>query len=686
MRKAMLLFLSLLLLFSVTYNVAAAANESTEQKYQTLKSEGIFTGFSDGSSRLYESMTREQFAVVLARLYDLDDNARTALFGDVERTRWSFHEIQAVAKAGLMNGVSGKKFSPTTNVTVEQLAAILVRATGYTSRVNSAFVGGNVSAWARDVVRIALDRGLIDSMNDYTVNATRGMLVEAVYSIYQDIHPKPIILTKVEALTSSSIRITLGQPISNADISRIKLTDFYGNILKVGVSSISNDGLSITLWTDRMINGILHTLTIGDNVSWGFLSKVDDTVKPTVTSVRALNGYSIQVTFSEPVDQDSATNTNNYRLNNGLRVSRAQLTSSTTVVLTTNDQADGQQYQLTVRNVKDLAGNTMDNSYTTISTDYSKPKVNSVQVNATATLTVKFSEPVNRNEAERTSNYTIDKGLRVTQATLAGDNRTVTLKTTEQRDGELYKLTVSGISDLSGNYMDSSTNWKFGGVADPEIPVVFNAIKAINNNTVEIGFNRAITDADVAKLKVYLLSDNGNDVSMADWSQAALRKDDKTVTVQFRTKTNANPKLFVPGHYYLAKVDGVASLATSDDQDEREFAGISVDNPVPYVKEIYAIGEDRVKVVFSEPVRGVDETAFAIRQLDGKNVAIDYDEVNDTNKIVTEAVLRLKDDMPWDWQYIVTFKPNVITDTAKFNGLKTTDGDKPIEIMYKANW
>lgn len=685
MRKTLLLLLSLLMFMSVAYTAAAATTVSTEQKYDALRKEGIFSGFADGSSRLYDSMSREQFATVLYKLFELPDAPYPTSFSDVLKNRWSFEAIRAVARAGLMYGVSATKFSPEANVTVEQLAAILVRATSYESS-GVGFVTGKVSPWARGSVRIALDHGLIPQLSDYTENASRGMLVDAIYAVYTQMNNHRLDVASVNPLTNRFVEVKLRQTVKTADDGSFELRDSRGNYVGVTVSSVSNEGLSVILFTDPLVPGAQYRLTVEGNDTRTFRAISDDTVKPTVTSVRAINGNSIQITFSEAVDQDSATNTNNYRLSGGLRVSRAQLSSNNVVLITTSNQSDGGDYQLSVRNVEDTSGNAMEPSNTTFKTDYAKPKVSSVQVNASATLTVKFSEPVNRNEAERVSNYTIDKGLRVTQATLANDNRTVTLRTSEQRDGELYKLTVNGISDLSGNYMDSSTNWKFGGVSDPEIPVVFNAIKAINSNTIEVGFNRGISDADVAKLKVYLLSDNNNDVSMADWSQAVLRKDDKTVTVQFRTKGNANPRLFVPGHYYLAKVDGVAALEKSDDQDEREFAGISLDNPIPYVKEVYAIDDNRVKVVFSEPVRGVDESAFAIRQLDGKNVPIAFDEVNDANKIVTEAVLRLQDDMPWDWEYIVTFKPNVITDTAKFNGLKTADGDKPIEIKFKANW
>ncbi|MFC5530906.1 Ig-like domain-containing protein [Cohnella yongneupensis] len=684
MRKMLLLLLSLLMLASVTYNVAAAANLSTEQKFEALRKEGIFTGYSDGSSRLYNSMSREEFATVLYRLFELSDSNFTKSFDDVQRTRWSFQAIEAVNKAGLMKGVSAKKFSPEENVTVEQLAAVLVRATGYESTSNG-FVLGTVSAWARSSVRIALDKGLIARVDDYTDNATRGQLVEAIYAVYSEMVKQPLRITKITPLTNRIVLLNLQQAVKNVDDSRFALRDSRGNYIKVAVSSISSDGLSIVLFSDPLRSGEQHRLIVDDNDIWTFTSISDDQVKPQVVSVDGLNSNSIEVVFSEAVDQKSATNTDNYRLNNGERVTKAQLTTDRKVTLTTTDQNDGWSYQLTIRGIQDQSGNTLDATTKTFINDNTKPKVTSVQVNATSTVTIKFNEKIDPQQAVQTNHYSINKGLGVTQATLQSDGLTVTLKTTPQQDATLYTLTVSGIYDLAGNVMDTSTNWKFGGVANPEIQVEFQSIKALNNNTVEIGFSRPITDADIANLKLDILKDNGNDVSMTDWKQFAQRKDSQTATVQYRTKSD-NPKLFVPGHYYLARVSGVTSLITSDDRDELDFAGTGVDNPIPYVTQAIAIADNRVKIVFSEPVTNIDGPAFQIKQLDGKVVTIAYDELDNTNKIATEVVLRLDDPLTRNWQYIVSFKPNIITDAAEFNGLKTMEGNNPYEVKFTANW
>ncbi len=683
-KKIVALLLSLILFASVAYNIASAADISTEQKFNTLKQEGIFTGYPDGSSKLYNAMSREEFAVVLYRAFQLADSPYTKSFDDMARNRWSFTEVEAVNKAGLMMG-DRKKFSPEDSVTVEQLAAILVRATGYESR-GSGFVVGKVSSWARSAVRIALDNDLIDKVDDYTDYATRGQLVEAIYAIYEELHEPSITIIGVEAISNHEIKLTLFQPVSKLQDTKFALVDLYGNKLRVGVSSISGDGRTITLWTDRMIGGILHTLTVDGSNPWGFISYVEDTTKPQVQSVTPLNNRTVEVIFNEAVDKSSAENENNYRFNNGLRVQDADLTTDRKVVLTTNDQQDGWSYELTIRGVKDKSGNTMDQVTRTISSDYNKPTVTSVQVTNSAVVIVKFNEKINPDDAKQTNRYTIDQGLWVTQATLESDGKTVSLRTAPQKDGVLYKLTISDIRDLAGNRMDTSTNWKFGGVANPEIPVQLQWIKAINNNTVEVGFNRSITDNDVANLKAYILKDNGGNVSMDGWNQYALRKDDKSATIQFRTKQSGNPKLFNPGHYYVARVSGVASLMTSNAADELDFAGTNVDNQPPYVTEIKAIDKDRVKVSFSEPVTNVDEAAFTIRQLDGKLIEIKYDELNNRDALVWDVVLKLDKEMVPGWEYRMTFNEGVITDAPRWNGLKTKNGNDPIAIVYSARW
>jgi hypothetical protein len=260
------------------------------------------------------------------------------------------------------------------------------------------------------------------------------------------------------------------------------------------------------------------------------------------------------------------------------------------------------------------------------------------------------------------------------------------LKTSAQKDATIYKLTIANIPDLAGNVMDTSSNWMFGGIANPDVSVQLASVTAINESMVEVVFDRTITANDVSNLKLTILTDNGANLPTNEWVPFVRPKagNDKAYTFQYRAKDN-NQKLFLAGHVYVGKVTGVSGLDTSGDHSTRTFAGTHVENQIPYVTQVVATGDKSVRVVFSESVTNVDETAFRIRDHEGNNVAIDYDELNDKGKIVNEVVLRLRDELRTDRSYEMTFVPNIITDAPKWNGLKTSDGSNPFIVYFNRN-
>ncbi len=692
MRKIVAGMLALLLTLSVPWTAWGASGLTTDQKFEELRQKSIFTGFSDGSSRLYDPMSREQLAAVLYRLLKLPSGSSAPSYDDVRTTRWSFHEIEAVARAGLMNGTKTRTFSPASNVTVEQLAAILTRSYGL-SGSGSTPVAGRVSPWARGAVSMALDRKLIPQLSDYTLEATRGLLVEAAYAIYEQSNVKPLYVRSVEQLTNQSIGIQLFQRADpndkSIDKSRFLVKDVYGNTRNVLQATVSQDGMSIVLWTDRQLGGVVHTVTI-DGATWSYTSALEDTTKPQLVSQPVKVAHrTYELTFSEPVETSSATNSANYRLSGGLRITGVKLSDDKRkVTFTTSEQTDGRNYQLTVQNVKDPAGNVMDTRsdlYLTGSNDNVKPKVTEVKVDVTtALITVKFSEKIDPQHAVLTNHYSIDKGLAVLQATLESDGKTVTLRTGPQRDATYYTLTVGGIPDLAGNVMDTSTNWRFGAVANPVEQAALQSAVAIDKNTVELTFTRALSDADVGGVKLVAMTDNGNEVSMADWSAFVKRKpgSDRAVTIQYRTKSSTNPDLFRSGHVYTARAAGIAALNTTGGADTAVFAGTVVDNAVPFVTHAIVLDRYTVKVLFSEPVRNVKTSAFQLREKDGRGKGIDYVEQGDPGKIMTEAVLKLDDELKSNRQYELTFRSNTVTDAAGWNGWKTKEGDNDYVVRF----
>ncbi|RKP44288.1 hypothetical protein D7Z26_26855 [Cohnella endophytica] len=689
MRKTMIGLLALLMLISVPYTANGASNLSTEQKFDVLKQKNIFTGYADGSSHLYDPMSREQLAAVLFRLLDLPGGNFTSSYGDVLKTRWSFLEIEAVTRAKLMGGTSSRIFSPLQNVTVEQLAAVFTRSYGLYGS-GSTPVTGKVSKWARGAVGLALDRKLIPQLSDYTIEASRGLLVEAAYAVYEDNHTQPLRVRSVEQLSNQSVRVNLYERGDKIELGRFALKDTYGNTRAIQQAIVGQDGLSIILWTDRQIGGITHTLYVDGN-PWNYVSVSDDTTKPTIISQPTKIVYkTYEIVFSEPVDQNSATNSSNYSLSDGLRLaSNPQLSSDLRrVTFTTTDQSNGKTYRLTVRNVKDLAGNVMDQRsdlYFVGSNDNTKPTVTEVKIDVTtAVVSVKFSEKIDPQQAVQTYHYAIDKGLAVTQATLGNDGTTVYLRTSQQQDATVYMLTVSGIPDLAGNVMDNSTNWKFGAVSNPIVPIKVQNIKAINKNTIEVTFDRPLSNDDINRISLAGLKDNGSDVNLKDWADYAILKPgtDRTATIQFRTK-ESNPALFLSGHLYTARIAGLVALQSDNNSDQADFGGTVVDNPIPFASQTYMMDRKTVKVVFSEPVTNVNVSAFRIREKGGDWIDIAYVENGDPKKIVTEVVLKLSNELKSSKVYELSFQSG-ITDAATWNGLKTMDGAQPYVLNFNS--
>ncbi|KQC10337.1 MAG: hypothetical protein APR54_00075 [Candidatus Cloacimonas sp. SDB] len=82
----------------------------------------------------------------------------------------------------------------------------------------------------------------------------------------------------------------------------------------------------------------------------------DDETPPVITSANATSSTSVEITFSEVLDDVTAENTNNYQISPALSITSAVLDGND-VTLTTSQQTENETYTLIVNNVEDLAGN-----------------------------------------------------------------------------------------------------------------------------------------------------------------------------------------------------------------------------------------------------------------------------------------------------------------------------------------
>lgn len=246
MRKSLALILSIAMVFSMFSSLAFAADAVTaEEKYEALKTAGIFVGMEDGSAGLDQDMTRAQFARVAGLLLGLDVDAAVSVskFQDVKANHWAAEEIHAIDAAGIMNGHGNMTFTPEADVTIEQVARVLVDALGLTVDADAEVEGA--SDWAQGYVKAAVAAGLISASADFQANATRELLVTSSYAAYQAIPGVNGTTFTAAATAAKKITVTFNGAV---DTSKVVATLWNGtNQVNAKSTTFADDKKSVVL-------------------------------------------------------------------------------------------------------------------------------------------------------------------------------------------------------------------------------------------------------------------------------------------------------------------------------------------------------------------------------------------------------------------------------------------------------
>ncbi|WJH35566.1 S-layer homology domain-containing protein [Paenibacillus sp. CC-CFT747] len=139
-----------------------AANE-----INTLVEKGIISGYEDGSFSPLGNLTRAELAKIITAATGLaEDSSASGKFQDVEPGSWYSGYVGALAKAGITDGTSETTFSPSANVTREQMTVFLLRAVNLEKNaLNGEYASpfedkSDISAWAAKQVGYAYQIGL----------------------------------------------------------------------------------------------------------------------------------------------------------------------------------------------------------------------------------------------------------------------------------------------------------------------------------------------------------------------------------------------------------------------------------------------------------------------------------------------------------------------------------------------
>ncbi|MGG0171847.1 S-layer homology domain-containing protein, partial [Paenibacillus dokdonensis] len=267
-----------------------------EEALTSLVQQKIISGYSDGTFRTSEKLNREQAAVMLARalqvnLEVVDDPG----FQDVNESSTYYKSIAAMVSTGIFQGYSDGTFKPDQSLTRAEMAKILVTTYQFPEEELAAnpFKDVSSTSWYAPYLTSLIHNKITlgTSLTTYSPNnaVTRGEMALFIYRCQQLAQQltERIIESEVTAITSNSVQLgkesfaltedqkTWMTP-ENLPIlkhSRIKALMIGGKISRIESVTLYADGLNDGKKNPNVVlsgNGALVDTTViikGDNLS-----------------------------------------------------------------------------------------------------------------------------------------------------------------------------------------------------------------------------------------------------------------------------------------------------------------------------------------------------------------------------------------------------------------------------------
>lgn len=432
------------------------------------------------------------------------------------------------------------------------------------------------------------------SGNDPGANMTAWFDEVKLDITYDSTSPQVV---SASAPTDRSVDVVFDEPVdllTAETVSNYSITP----ALNITGAVLRADGKTVRLTVDVQTKGQNYTVTVNNvrDISANAMTTAGtaaftgvDTTPPAVVSATPVTDTTVNIRFNEPIEAATAETPANYAISPALVVTAVVLQADgVTVQLTTAVQADGTGYTVTVANVHDLSSNAISDSNTASFTgiDTTPPQVVSASTVNDTTVDILFNEPVNSETAQDAANYGISPALAVSNAVLQADGRTVRLTTARQSWQTTYNVTVSIVTDTSGNVISGSNTASFSGV-DTTAPRVVSATP-VNETTVDVLFSEGV-DAATSQIPANYSLSPGLAVS-----GVVLQADGETVRLTTSIQTfNTN---------YTVAVTNVHDLAGNTISANNTATFTGVDTAAPSVTAGTALDYRTIDITFSEKV------------------------------------------------------------------------------------
>lgn len=175
-----------------------------ETQIKKWAEKGLVGGYLDGTFKPNNEVTRAEFVALVNRAFGITNAGAEANFTDVQEGQWCYQDVAAAKAAGYIAGYTDGSFRPNQTITRQEVASILVRlmdleqTTEGLEQFNDA---GQIPAWSRGAIGAIVKAGLMVGYTDGTFQAVRSITrAEAVVTLDRALDYKagPVVITAIE--------------------------------------------------------------------------------------------------------------------------------------------------------------------------------------------------------------------------------------------------------------------------------------------------------------------------------------------------------------------------------------------------------------------------------------------------------------------------------------------------------
>lgn len=191
MKKRLILSIfSIILFFVYTETAAAFSDIDASNKYYNainfLSGNNIISGYSDGTFKPFNTISRAEFAKIIIRAANLPLNINTpAKFSDIDKNAWYAPYVNQAAATGIVSGDTAGTFRPADPISKAEALKMIGVAEKWNAQMPAAdpFIDVLKTAWYAKYVDFAKSKNLIDQSRFFQPDAyiTRGLTSDILY-------------------------------------------------------------------------------------------------------------------------------------------------------------------------------------------------------------------------------------------------------------------------------------------------------------------------------------------------------------------------------------------------------------------------------------------------------------------------------------------------------------------------